>query len=90
MSYDISEIIVLIIGIITLLFIKNNYQNIKKLPSFRYFLISFYLVLTGWFLSILEGFFLHRTLNMLEHTFYALSSISLAIWCYRVFVRGRV
>ncbi len=84
-----NEIIMLILGLGVLLFLLGNRSRIKRFPSSNYLVLAFYLLLTGWILTVLEGFFLTDLLNFCEHASYALSSLSLTTWCWRVFGSGR-
>ncbi len=84
---DFSELIVFIVGIVTLVVILKDKKDVELLPDYRLFIFSFYLVLGGWFFTIVEGFFLHDFFNLIEHVLYATSNIFLASWCYVVFRR---
>jgi hypothetical protein len=80
-----NEIVMLVIGLGTLMFIYFNHHQLKRLPSSGLLLGSFYVFSTGWLFTVLEGFFLGNVLNYLEHISYAASSILLVIWCRRTF-----
>lgn len=84
-----NELVMLIIGIGTLLFILNNHHQLKRVPSSNILLGSFYLLVMGWFSTVMEGFLLESLLNYLEHFFYAASSILLAFWCWQTLYSKR-
>ncbi len=46
---------------------------------------AFFFLFGGWILTIFDGFYWKDTINFLEHLCYAFSSLSLAIWTWRVF-----
>jgi hypothetical protein len=79
-----NEVIGLLLGIGVLIFILANRSRLASLPSARLLLASYYILLAGWALTVLEGFFWGQTLNLLEHVAYAVSAILMAIWCWRV------
>ncbi len=83
------ELTVFLIGMVTIFFIRTNNQIYEHLPEAEIFIVAFYLLFSGWFFSIVEGFFLHNLFNHIEHILYALSNITLAIWCYRVFIKKK-
>ncbi len=85
---DFSELIVFIVGIVTLIVIQKDKKDVELLPDYSLFIFAFYLVLGGWFFTIVEGFFLHDFFNFIEHLLYATSNIFLAYWCYAVFKRS--
>jgi|Deesub1362A_J573_1020465.scaffolds.fasta_scaffold00424_16 hypothetical protein len=84
-----SEVIVFLVSIGCLIFICLNLQRLKMLPSWRLFLGSFYVLLVGLGLTILEGFIYGDILNLLEHICYAGNAILLSIWGWQVFGRRR-
>jgi hypothetical protein len=61
------------------------WKKLQRIPSANTLFTAFFFLLTGWTLTILEGLFLKDLLNLLEHTCYAISSVSLALWTWRVF-----
>lgn len=80
-----NELILLILAMGVLAFFVVGRVRIKELPGWRTFLMAFAVLTAGWALTILEGFFWTDTLNLLEHTCYAVSSILFAVWLWRVF-----
>ena len=81
-----NEVVMLILGIGVMIFFTAGRVRIKELPSWRMFLLAFVVLLAGWVLTVLEGFFWLETLNLIEHICYAVSTILIAVWCWRVFV----
>ncbi len=81
------ELTVFAIGMVTLLFIRTEKRIYQYIPEAGLFLLAFYFVLGGWFFSIVEGFLLKNLFNHVEHLLYALSNLTLSLWCYRVFLR---
>ena len=90
MQYEIfgNEIVMLSIGTGVLIFILSNRERLKHLGAYRILIASFCLMQAGWILTVLEGFFYEWLLNFLEHLCYAVSSILLMTWCWKVFGGG--
>lgn len=84
----VDEVIMFILGLGVLIFVVLNYFHLKRIPSFLVLLAGFCLLVVGWALTVLEGFFWYSSLNFLEHLCYAVSGIVVAIWCWSAF--GRV
>jgi uncharacterized membrane protein len=80
-----NEIIMLLIGVGILFFILANRLRLNSLPASKMLILGFYVILAGWFLTVLEGFYWNGILNILEHICYAGSSVLVALWCWRVF-----
>jgi hypothetical protein len=78
-----NEIVMVILGSGTLIFISLYYNHVKRIPFSRLLLCSFCFLCAGWFATVLEGVFLGDLLNLLEHLSYATSSILLAAWCWQ-------
>lgn len=85
------EVVMLLLGVVGLIFVLRNRLDLKRLPESSILLSGFYVILAGWVLTILENFFWAEFLNILEHIFYASSSVLIAIWCWKIFgkVEGR-
>jgi len=85
-----GEIIIFLIGIVTLIFIlKNRLQLITNLPSAKILITGFSLLLGGWVFTIVEGLLWKNFLNVLEHICYTSSSIAIAVWCWKAFKKDR-
>lgn len=84
-----NEIVMLILGLGVLIFILGNRSQLKRLPSSRWLILAFYVLLAGWALTVLEGFFWGLVLNYLEHTCYATGAVLVAAWCWKVFGGGK-
>lgn len=85
-----NEIVLLILGIGVLVFVLGNRQRLQKIPASNFLLSGYYMMLAGWFLTVLEGFFLSNLINYLEHICYAASSIITSLWFLNVFGYGKV
>ena len=84
-----NEIIMLLIGIGVLIFVLENRQQLRRFIFAEILILGFYLILAGWILTVLEGFFFEDLLNLVEHACYAGSSVSIALWCVKVFGRRK-
>ena len=80
-----NEIVMLFLGIGCLVFILTNKNKTRRIPESKTIIVSFYILLLGHVLTILEGIFWNEFLNYLEHVAYAASAILLAVWCWKIF-----
>jgi len=78
-----NEIIALLLSLGVLLFVLHNRRRLAHLPAWGVLLAAFYVLLAGRVLTVLEGLFLEEALNLAEHVCYAVSSVLLAVWCWR-------
>ena len=85
-----NEIITLIISIAVWVFIFINRIKLNNLPSIKLLLTSFLLLSSGWILTILEGFFWGKILNLIEHVCYAISALIIVFWCWKTSKRKEV
>ena len=87
MTYEIheNEVVMLLLGVGVLIFISGSRPRLERLASWRILAGGFYVLLVGWNLTVLEGFFWESVLNYLEHMCYAISSFLVAVWCWKVF-----
>jgi uncharacterized membrane protein YdcZ (DUF606 family) len=72
----------LLLGSGVFIFIIINRQKLKRFSSWKIIAASFYTFLGGILFTVLESFFLHELLNFLEHLFYMVSALLLAVWCH--------
>ena len=84
-----NEIVMLILGLGVLIFVLSNRSQLKRFQSSRGLMLGFYFLLAGWLSTVLEGFFGKVFFNYLEHMFYAIGSVSVALWCWEVFGRRK-
>jgi hypothetical protein len=82
-----SELVLLLLGVGILIFMSANRSRLARLPSRGLFITAFHVLVLGWVLTVLEGLFLQDILNAAEHACYATSSLLIAVWCWRAFVR---
>jgi uncharacterized membrane protein len=86
---DGNEITTLLLGIGVLIFLVENRDRLRRLPAYRTFFIGFLVLEAGWLLTVLEGYVLGQSLNLLEHICYVISSLFICSWCWQVFVRRK-
>ncbi len=86
-----NEIITLLIGLGVGIFIIVNRVRLKRLPHSGLLFAGYGLLLSGWSFTIMEGFGLRPVFNFIEHLSFMLSSLLVALWCWKVFIgeRGR-
>ncbi|MBW1801037.1 MAG: hypothetical protein JRJ85_09945 [Deltaproteobacteria bacterium] len=80
-----NEIVMLLLGSGVFIFTLLNLPMLKRLQSWKVLIAGFYVLLAGWVLTVLEGFFWEGLLNYLEHMCYAGSALLVAFWCWKVF-----
>jgi hypothetical protein len=81
---EINEIFSLVLGIGCLFFVLMNREQLKGFPFVYLILLSFYCLVTGWGMTVLEGFIWPNFLNITEHVCYTLSAVFLAGWFWCV------
>jgi uncharacterized membrane protein len=84
-----NEIIMLLLGIGVLIFILGNRPKLKRLPSSSILIAGFIVLFVGWVMTVLEGFYWKELLNLFEHICYAISSVLIAAWSWKVFERRK-
>jgi hypothetical protein len=75
----------LLLGVGVLILILVNRIRIKRLPESKILVAGFCVLLTGWAMTVLECFFWESFLNYVEHICYAVSSLLVLIWFWKVF-----
>ena len=80
-----NEIVMLLLGVGVLILLLANRIRLKRVPASKILIAGFYILLAGWAMTVLEGFFWEDLLNYLEHICYAASSLLVVIWCWKVF-----
>ena len=84
-----NEIIVLLLGIGVLIFVLNNRKKFHLVPASRILISGFSLILAGWILAVLKGFFWKDFLKLAAHFCYAASSLLMTVWCWKAFKSGK-
>lgn len=72
--YQISEVLNLIFDSVGLV-IALRLLGSGFIPKFYYLILGFFCVWLSNIFTVIEGFFFHDFFNLLEHSFYFLSSI---------------
>ena len=90
MVYEIfgNEIVMLLIGVGVLIFILGSRPRLKSLPASNILIAGFFMLLGSWIVTVLEGFFWESFLNYIDHGCYAVGSVLMAVWCWKVFGAG--
>ena len=91
MSYELfeNEVVMLSLGVGVSIFILGNRDRLKHLTAYRILIAAFCLMLAGWVLTVIEGFFCEWLLNFFEHLCYAVSSVFVVVWCRKIFGKRR-
>jgi len=80
-----SEIMVFLVVLLCTGIVWRFWEKLQRIPSAKTIFTAFFFLLAGLILTILEGLFWQDTLNLIEHVCYAVSSVSLVLWTWRVF-----
>ena len=80
-----NEIIMLLLGLGVFIFVLGNRRPLQRVPVSKVLISGFCTALTACIFTVLEGFFWKDFLNFMEHICYALSSVLVAFWCFKVF-----
>jgi hypothetical protein len=84
-----SEVTMLILGLVVLVFMFMRYSDLKRIPWFKILTISFCLLIISFIATVVEGIFWEAYINLLEHFCGALSSIFVTVWFWKVFAKGK-
>jgi len=85
-----NELVLFIIAFISLMFILLKIESVKTFPLYKMFLLSYFILLLGFFFTTFEEIYFSIIFNILEHICYLISSIILFYWIWKVFVKGGV
>lgn len=80
-----NEIVAFVLSVGVLIFGCVNSSGLKLLPKSKILIVAFLVTLAGSFLTNIESFFWNDLFHVLEHVCYAVTSILLAVWCWKVF-----
>jgi len=75
------EIMVLLLASAVTVFVLRNRRQLSQLPVSPVIMGAFYVLLAGWILTVVEGFFWNQLLNVIEHLCYVASALLLFAWC---------
>jgi hypothetical protein len=78
-----NEVVMFLLGAGLFFFILLNRAQIKRIYAWKILISSYCFLLSGWLLTILEGFFLESIFNFMEHLSYAISAVLLTVWCFK-------
>lgn len=78
--YEESEIINLILGLVSLVIVFYETRK-RTIPDFRLFFAGFFCVVCARTFTVVEGLLLGDILNVVEHIFYALSALFFGAGC---------
>ena len=84
-----NEIVMLLLGVGVFTFTIKNRVGLKRLPAHAILMTAFYILLTTWFATVLEGFIWNTFFNLVEHVGFAASSVLTAIWCWKAFTNEK-
>ncbi len=79
-----NELILLLLGVGVLIFLMTNASQLRRIPEFRLLVASYVTLFLGWAFTVLEGLLWSRLINFMEHLCYAVSSVVLALWIWKV------
>lgn len=84
-----NELIMLLLGLGVLIFLIANLSQLRRIPESTLLIASYVVLLFGWVLTVAEGFLLSRVINFMEHLCYAVSSVLLALWIWKICKSGK-
>ena len=82
-----AEGITLLLGLTALLFIFLKRKELKRLPDSKILIGGFCVLVAGWVFTVLEGVVWLKLFHVLEHGCYTVSSILVAIWSWKAFMK---
>ena len=82
-----NEVLMLLFASGVTVFLIVGRRKIAALPHGMLLAAAFYAGMTGWIMTVAEGFVWPKALNLAEHLSYAVSSALLAAWCWVVLGR---
>jgi hypothetical protein len=85
-----NEVVMLVLGMGVLFLILLNLHHIRSFKSWKILLFSYSVLLCGWLFTVLEGFFLDKILNLLEHISYLLSALFMMLWTWKITARKKM
>jgi hypothetical protein len=89
MIYE-NEILTLLFGFGTLIFVVSNLSRLRQLPHALLLLTGFAMLLPGWAATLFDQLFWGELFNAIEHVAYAGGVTMLALWTLWVaFPRNR-
>lgn len=89
MIYE-NEILTLLFGFGTLIFVVSNFSRLRQLPHALLLLTGFAMLLPGWAATLFDQLFWGELFNTIEHVAYAGGVTMLALWTLWVaFPRNR-
>jgi len=78
-----NEAITLLLGVMTLAFLIAKRKEIILMPGAPMLILAFLAGLVAWTATVVEEIAFPHMFNILEHVSYAVSSVLLAVWCWR-------
>jgi hypothetical protein len=84
---DFIEISRVVLGIFILLFIFQNYAELKEKRNSKIIIVAFIFLFFGWFFDLIDDLF-YVVLNFLQHTILAIGLMIFALWYWKEFHGG--
>ena len=78
-----NEVLMLALGIGVFVFGIASRRRLARVPRWPLLAVSYAVMLVAWVATVLEGFWLAKPLNIVEHLGYALGAVLLAAWCWK-------
>ena len=83
------EVITLVGGVVVLAFLAWDRAVLRRQPRSILLVGAYACFLGGWAMSVLESFVLPDLVNLAEHLLYAIGSVLLMQWAWRLAREGR-
>ena len=78
-----NEVVMLALGIGVYFLILGYRRHLQRVVGWSTLFLAYHILLIAFVMTILEGFYWARQLNIIEHLCYALSTILMAVWCWK-------
>ena len=78
-----KELIMLIIGMGTSLYLLFTRDAIAGIPGARLLLTGFFLTISGWFFTCADSFLALRFVRFFEFIGYTGGAVCVTVWCFR-------
>ena len=80
-----NEVAMLLLGLIVLVLVIMYKSELKRVPFYKLLLAAYCILVVGFAAKILDEIYLETYLIVTKHLCYAVSSLLVAVWFWKVF-----
>jgi len=84
-----NELFTVFLGLAALVFLVAHRRAFHRLPDSPLLLAAYGSLFLGWIATVIEGFAWPAVLNLVEHSFYAVSGVLFGGWGWHALRRNR-